>query len=197
MRSATSSIPTTAGKTVEAKYAGLGGQDLPGGHEKTGGQQSQGKDWCTFCAIPSCHRLRHCPKIAASSGLFFCPPAASQKGLHIWDMRPFLRLAAGQNPGAIRLTYFRAMPNEARGGQGSGENRARDGKLGCPPEIPLFRRRSFLRQNLPSSCPSPHGRRDALPMAATEPPLPHPHSLANADALSCKLAKASLPRGLG
>jgi hypothetical protein len=43
--------------------------------------------------------------ITAPSGLFFCPPAALQKWLHIMDMRPFLRLAGGQNPGAIWLTY--------------------------------------------------------------------------------------------
>jgi len=28
------------------------------------------------------------------------------------DMRPFLHLAAGQNSGAIRLAYFRAMPKK-------------------------------------------------------------------------------------
>jgi hypothetical protein len=37
-------------------------------------------------------------------------PLTLQKGLHIMDMRPLSRLAAGQNPGAIRLTYFQAMP---------------------------------------------------------------------------------------
>ncbi len=67
--------------------------------------------------------LRPRPEITAPSDWSFCSPAASQKGLHIpsvalphdatgarMDMRPFLRLAAGQNPGAIRLTYFLATP---------------------------------------------------------------------------------------
>ena len=54
--------------------------------------------------------LRHRLEISAPSRLFFCPSAALQKGLHIMDMRPLSRLAAGQNPCAIRLTYFQAMP---------------------------------------------------------------------------------------
>ena len=42
-------------------------------------------------------------------------------------------------------------------------------------------------------------RLERSPLATVEKasPLPHPHSLANADAISCKLAKASLLRGTG
>ena len=68
--------------------------------------------------------LRHCSKITAPSGLFSCPPAALQKGLHIpsvalphdallkriWICAPFCTLQPGQDSGATRLTYFRAMP---------------------------------------------------------------------------------------
>ncbi len=60
------------------------------------------------------------------------------------------------------------------------------------------------RGNLPSPCPSPHGRGDAVAcsvrgfrsctVGATS--LLHPHPLADADTLRCKLAKASL-RGEG
>ena len=57
--------------------------------------------------------LRHRPKIAAPFGLFSCPSAALQKGLHILDMRPFWHLATGQDSGATRPTYFGAMPNRA------------------------------------------------------------------------------------
>jgi hypothetical protein len=58
--------------------------------------------------------LRRCRGISAPSGLFFCPPAALQKGLHILDMRPFLRLAAEQNPSAIWRTYSSASPKLPR-----------------------------------------------------------------------------------
>jgi hypothetical protein len=40
-------------------------------------------------------------EINAPSGLSFCPPASLQKGFHIMDIRPFLRLAGEQNSYAI------------------------------------------------------------------------------------------------
>jgi hypothetical protein len=58
--------------------------------------------------------LRTCPEISAPPGLFSCPPAAAQKELHILDMRPFLRFAAGQDSGAIQFTYFRTGPYAQR-----------------------------------------------------------------------------------
>ncbi len=54
--------------------------------------------------------LRVRQEISEPPGLFFCPSAALQKGLHIRDMRPFLRLAGGQNSCAVRLAYFLTNP---------------------------------------------------------------------------------------
>ena len=54
---------------------------------------------------------------------------------------------------------------------------------------------ALYRANLPSLCPSLHGRGDALSTAASELPL-QLHPLADAATLRCKLAKASL-RGEG
>jgi hypothetical protein len=45
--------------------------------------------------------LRTRREINAPSGLSFCPPASLQKGFHILDMRPFLRLPGEQNSYAI------------------------------------------------------------------------------------------------
>jgi hypothetical protein len=45
--------------------------------------------------------LRACQKIPAPSGLSFCPSAVFRKGLHTSGMRPFPRLAGGQNSCAI------------------------------------------------------------------------------------------------
>jgi hypothetical protein len=57
------------------------------------------------CAAPyaaaSISDLRTRREINAPSGLSFCPPASLQKGFHIMDMRPFLRLAGEQNSYAI------------------------------------------------------------------------------------------------
>ena len=56
------------------------------------------RSWRAWESSPA---LRPRSEITAPSGLSFCPPATSQKALHISDMRPFLRLAGEQNSCAI------------------------------------------------------------------------------------------------